>query len=189
VGNGVSVIGTIALSKEGERLTLPTGPSIILVGAAIALLSLLFAPKRGWISRISRIAGFRFRCLKENVLKAMWKKESFSVETIKKSHRISSLMLFVILWDLKRGGWIDRSEGRVFLTPDGRRKAASIVRLHRLWELYLASELGVSNEKIHLDAEEMEHILTPDIEERLTRLLADPKVDPHSQPIPERAIL
>lgn len=189
VGNGVSVLGTIALSKEGERLTLPTGPSIILVGAAIALFSLLFAPKRGWISRISRIAAFRFRCLKENVLKAMWRKESFSVETIKKSHRISSLMLFAILWDLKRGGWIDRSETRVFLTADGRRKAASIVRLHRLWELYLASELGVSNEKIHLDAEEMEHILTPDIEERLTRLLADPKIDPHSQPIPERAIL
>jgi Mn-dependent DtxR family transcriptional regulator len=35
-------------------------------------------------------------------------------------------------------------------------------------------------------AEEMEHILTRDIEERLTHLLADPKIDPHSQPIPER---
>ena len=53
----------------------------------------------------------------------------------------------------------------------------------------LASELGVSHEKIHLNAEEMEHILTPDIEERLTRLLANPKVDPHSQPIPERSFL
>ena len=187
-GNIVSVLGTIALSKEGERLTLPTGPSIILAGASVALLSLFFAPKRGWIFRICRIAAFRFRCLKENVLKAMWKKDSFSLEELQKIHRISLLTLRGILWRLKQGGWIDKQESkRYILTPDGRRKAASIVRLHRLWELYLASELGFSNEKIHLHAEEMEHILTPDIEERLTRLLANPKVDPHSQPIPARS--
>ena len=46
-GNIISVLGTIALSKSGERLTLPTGPSIILVGAAIALLALPFRSKKG----------------------------------------------------------------------------------------------------------------------------------------------
>jgi manganese/zinc/iron transport system permease protein len=189
-GNISSVLGTIALSKDGERLTLPTGPSIILAGASFALLSLLFAPKRGWIFRICRIASFRFRCLKENVLKAMWKKDSCSLEELQKIHRISPLTLRGILWRLKQGGWIEkRAAKRYVLTPDGRRKAASIVRLHRLWELYLASELGFSSEKIHPHAEEMEHILTPELEERLTRLLADPKVDPHSQPIPEKAVL
>jgi manganese/zinc/iron transport system permease protein len=112
-----------------------------------------------------------------------------SFEELKKIHRISPLTLLAILWRLRQGGWVARVQNQHILTPDGRRKAASIVRLHRLWELYLASELGVSNEKIHLNAEEMEHILTPDIEERLTRLLANPKVDPHSQPIPERSLL
>jgi len=188
-GNIISVMGTIALSKSGERLTLPTGPSIILIGAAIALLSLLFAPKRGWAFRICRIAAFRFRCLQENVLKAMWKKESYLFNEFQEIHRVVPLMLHAILWRLKQGGWIVKAKEQYILTADGRRKAASIVRLHRLWELYLASELGVSHEKIHLNAEEMEHILTPDIEERLTRLLANPKVDPHSQPIPERSFL
>ena len=48
-------------------------------------------------------------------------------------------------------------------------KAASIVRVHRLWELYLSEELGFQAEKVHRTAEEMEHILTPEMEEKLTR--------------------
>lgn len=132
----------------------------------------------------------------------MWKQEQAShiyvfksyfnglrFEALKKKHGISFLMLGISLWWLRRGGWIDKIGKKYILTTDGRRKAISIVRLHRLWELYLASELRVSNEKIHLNAEEMEHILTPDIEERLTKLLSNPKLDPHAQPIPERARL
>lgn len=65
-------------------------------------------------------------------------------------------------------------------------KAASIVRLHRLWELYLTETLGLHVENVHRTAEEMEHILTPEMEEKLTRLLDNPKSDPHDQPIPER---
>jgi len=186
IGNIGSVFGTVYLSQGGERLALPTGPSIVLVGSAIAILSLLFAPKRGWVFRVWRIAAFRFRCLRENVLKAMWKRDRLAFGELKKIHRIASLLLRAVLRNLIRGGWVFKDEERYHLTPDGRRKAASIVRLHRLWELYLSSELGVRKEKIHLNAEEMEHILTPDLEERLTRLLSDPKVDPHRQPIPER---
>ena len=190
LGNAASVLGSIFLSQSGEHLTLPTGPSVILVGALIAAISLLFAPKRGLVFRIRRIAAFRFRCLKENILKTMWKKETCTFGDLKKIHRIPSGTLFAILWRLKVGGWMEQIGQNYRLTADGRRKAASIVRLHRLWELYLASELGVScNEKIHLGAEEMEHILTPDIEERLTQILANPKIDPHSQPIPERSFL
>ena len=189
LGNILSVLGTMSLSQGGEKLTLPTGPAIILVGAAIAALSLLFAPKRGWVFRIWRICAFRFRCLNENVLKAMWRKESLTFNEIKKGHRIGFLSLSTVLWRLKKGGWVETRDGRYYLTLDGRRKAIAIVRVHRLWELYLASELGFSKEKIHLNAEEMEHILTPDLEERLTRLLSNPKVDPHRQPIPERPLL
>ena len=78
-------------------------------------------------------------------------------------------------------------EGGLYcLSGDGKLKAAAIVRLHRLWELYLAETLKLQVETVHKTAEEMEHILTPDLEERLTRHLANPKKDPHQQPIPER---
>lgn len=167
LGNYFSVLGN-----------LPTGPMIVLVGTSFALFSLLFAPKRGILFRFLRILAFRLRCLEENILKGIWKKGKFSERP--------SLMVKTALWKLKRGGWVN---SRLELTSDGKLKAASIVRLHRLWELYLSERLGIHAEKVHRTAEEMEHILTPEMEEKLTRLLQNPKHDPHHQPIPEKGLL
>jgi len=63
--------------------------------------------------------------------------------------------------------------------------AAKIVRLHRLWELYLTEYIEMGRERVHYSAEEMEHILTPEIEAELTKLLNNPQEDPHNQPIPQ----
>ncbi|HSX13665.1 MAG TPA: metal ABC transporter permease [Chlamydiales bacterium] len=183
LGNILSVVGTIALSSETKTLTLPTGPMIVLVGGTIAFLSLLFAPGKGWVFRKLRIGSFRLRCIEENVLKCLWKKGALSKKELKYSFGHS---LLLVLHSLKKHGWIQKEDGLFHLTIDGHRKASSIVRLHRLWELYLAKMLKVHSEKIHKTAEEMEHILTPDIEERLTQLLSNPAKDPHHQPIPEK---
>ncbi|EKE08779.1 MAG: hypothetical protein ACD_17C00001G0002 [uncultured bacterium] len=156
---------------------IPTGPTIVLVGTAFALGGLLFAPRRGVCFRLFRVFQFRLRCMEENVLKAVWKKGTVSERP--------TIALRLALWQLKRGGWMDRD---LQLTDDGRKKAALIIRLHRLWELYLTEELGFHAEKVHHTAEEMEHILTPDMEEKLTRLLENPKLDPHLQPIPEKEL-
>ncbi|MBX7066175.1 MAG: metal ABC transporter permease [Parachlamydiales bacterium] len=155
---------------------LPTGPAIVLIGTAFSLLSLLFAPKRGLLFRLYRIWAFRLRCLEENLLKTLWKKRTLSTP---------SWAAKIALWSLQKEGWVGPLRT---LTPDGMKKAAAIVRLHRLWELYLTEELGVQIEKVHRTAEEMEHIITPEMEERLTKLLENPKHDPHQQPIPEKYI-
>ncbi|MBU6446994.1 MAG: metal ABC transporter permease, partial [Verrucomicrobia bacterium] len=155
-------------------LNLPTGPAIVIVGALFAFLSLLFAPLRGLLFRLYRIGAFRLRCVEENLLKTLWKKRILATH---------SWTCKIALWRLQRAGWVDANRT---LTDDGAKKAASIIRLHRLWELYLTEELGVQAEKVHRTAEEMEHIITPEMEERLTRLLENPKHDPHHQPIPER---
>lgn len=153
---------------------LPTGPAIVLTGSSIAFLALLFAPKRGLLFRLFRIWAFRLRCTEENLLKSLWKKRNLSLST--RTEKIA-------FWRLKKQGWVD-AQGN--LSADGFKKAASIIRLHRLWELYLTEELGFQAEKVHRTAEEMEHILTKEMEERLTKLLENPKHDPHQQPIPER---
>ncbi len=181
MGNILSVYGTIALSTETRNLTLPTGPMIVLVGGTIALLSLAFAPGRGLVFRKLRIGSFRFRCVQENILKCLWKKGPISGKELRTSFGLS---LFFALLSLRKNGWVHKQNRLYHLTLDGHRKASSIVRLHRLWELYLANMLKLQSEKIHKTAEEMEHILTPDIEERLTRLLSNPVIDPHQQPIP-----
>jgi manganese/zinc/iron transport system permease protein len=88
---------------------------------------------------------------------------------------------------MERQGWIKREKNDYYhLTKEGQQRAAKIVRLHRLWEVYLTNYLGMGGERVHRNAEDMEHILTPELERELTLLLKDPKQDPHQQPIPPR---
>jgi manganese/zinc/iron transport system permease protein len=165
------------------QLSLPTGPMIVLVGAFFALMGLLGSPKRGILFRLFRQATFRLRCMEENVLKGLWKKPMGRAALKRQYPSLLSLVLFRLV----RHGWIVKTENAFFgLTDDGRIKANAIVRLHRLWELYLTEQMGRDPKYVHASAEEMEHVLTPEIEERLTKLLSDPQRDPHEQPIPAR---
>ena len=181
LGNILSVAGSIYL-----EMTLPTDPMIVLAGSGFAFLSLIFAPNRGWLFRKARIGAFRLRCLEENILKGIWRRGPLSLPNLRSVLRAPSISLFFVLKRLLRHGWVVLEGGLYCLSGDGKLKAAAIVRLHRLWELYLAETLKLQVETVHKTAEEMEHILTPDLEERLTRHLANPKKDPHQQPIPER---
>ena len=76
--------------------------------------------------------------------------------------------------------------GGVSLTPRGRKIALEIVRHHRLWELYLYTRLGVPLERVDKEAERLEHVLSDDMEDLLSRALGDPKLDPHGDPIPSK---
>ena len=80
------------------------------------------------------------------------------------------LYLKLLMSRLVYHGWIERKGSKYQLTPDGVHRAAHIVHLHRLWEVYLAHYLGVGAECAHRSAEEMEHVLTPELEKELTRL-------------------
>lgn len=173
-------IGSI-LSVE---LLVPTGPMIVLVGSLFAVIGMLVSPKRGMLCRLCRQFTFRLRCLEENLLKGLWKKGT-SIDRAALSRQYPE-MNRVVLFRLLKQGWISKEKQTFSLTEDGRAKAASIVRLHRLWELYLTEYLGHHPAGVHRSAEEMEHVLTPELEEYLTSLLSDPQKDPHQQPIPER---
>lgn len=72
----------------------------------------------------------------------------------------------------------------VLLTESGRRLALQMVRRHRLWEMFLVEFLGYSWDEIHDEAERLEHVTSDELERRLDRLLGQPKVDPHGDPIP-----
>ncbi|MCB1110865.1 MAG: metal ABC transporter permease [Chlamydiia bacterium] len=171
------------------RLAYPTGPMILLVAVALSLLSLLLAPQKGAIPRLIRSSRFRRRCQLENILKTLWKggiDTPLSIEGILKWNPMGRLPMQHALFTLKREGWIFKNgEGKLLLTSDGIKRAEHLIRLHRLWELYLVSCLKVDEERVHHSAEEMEHIITPDLEDRLSALLNHPKRDPHQKPIPQ----
>jgi len=176
---------SILFSSKG--LIFPTGPMILLFSVMISLLSLLFAPKRGAVIRFIRIVRFRKRCHFENILKTLWKMGDDTPMNHQEIHHWNRLLKFrlkLALASLKREGWIRPVPSGFLLTPDGVKRAAYLVRLHRLWELYLTSCLNASEERVHHSAEEMEHIITPELERQLTQLLDDPQHDPHNKPIP-----
>ncbi|TML26263.1 MAG: metal-dependent transcriptional regulator [Actinobacteria bacterium] len=72
----------------------------------------------------------------------------------------------------------------VELTADGRRLALEVLRHHRLLELYLAESLGVPWDRVHEEAEVLEHVLSEELEEAISAKLGNPTHDPHGDPIP-----
>ena len=70
------------------------------------------------------------------------------------------------------------------LTDEGRRVALEVLRHHRLLELFLARELGMSWDRVHAEAEVLEHVLSEELEQLIASRLGDPAVDPHGDPIP-----
>jgi DtxR family Mn-dependent transcriptional regulator len=74
----------------------------------------------------------------------------------------------------------------VRLTSDGTRVALGVLRRHRLLELFLAEVLDVPWERVHDEAEVLEHALSEDLTELISAKLGDPSVDPHGDPIPDR---
>jgi DtxR family transcriptional regulator, Mn-dependent transcriptional regulator len=76
----------------------------------------------------------------------------------------------------------------VWLTDDGRRVALEVMRHHRLLELYLVQSLGVPWDRVHEEAEVLEHVLSEELEDLIAAKLGDPTHDPHGDPIPTREL-
>jgi DtxR family Mn-dependent transcriptional regulator len=72
----------------------------------------------------------------------------------------------------------------VRLTDRGRRLALEVLRHHRLLELFLAQELGMPWDRVHAEAEVLEHVLSEELEQLIAARLGDPTLDPHGDPIP-----
>lgn len=71
------------------------------------------------------------------------------------------------------------------LTDKGKKKALSIIRKHRLWEVFLVDKLNYKWNEVHDLAEQLEHIDSDDLVKRLESFLGFPSVDPHGDPIPD----
>jgi len=72
----------------------------------------------------------------------------------------------------------------VRLTPAGEKLAARVLRRHRLIELFLVQVMGMNWDEVHEDAEQMEHVVSDRLIERMDEMLGRPEFDPHGDPIP-----
>ncbi len=131
----------------------------------------------------------------EDYLKVIWKlshrgreDERVPVGDIATHLRVSAPSVTGMVQKLQGMGLVQyaRYDG-VRLSAKGRKIALEIVRHHRLWELYLHTRLGVPLDRVDVEAERLEHVLSDDMEELLSRALGDPTHDPHGDPIPTKS--
>lgn len=171
---------------------MPTGPWIVVLLTLIALVSVLVAPERGILARRRLHRNNERKMLIENILKTFFQLEElhgrmhFSVEAIRQKGNFRENEWKKGTKQMLRRGWLEKpgTDGLWRLSAEGMTESRRVVRLHRLWELYLSHKLGMAADHVHDSAEAIEHLLTPEIENRLLEELQYPMLDPHDSRIP-----
>jgi len=172
---------------------MPTGPWIVMALSFITLISVVFAPEKGIISRRRKKKFNEQKMLVENILKAFFHLNEKEVLVNSKiaADQINTIMKTDVsrivrgLGILRKKDLVIKVGDRWKLTKDGVAESRRIVRLHRLWELYLTRKMMIDPALVHSDAEAIEHVITPEIEFQLTKELGDPTIDPHLSEIPK----
>jgi len=128
---------------------------------------------------------------KENYLKAIYflntKNESVTVTALGKEMDVSKPTVNNMIKKLTTNGWVKYEKYKPLkLTTKGKFKAALIIRKHRLTEMFLVQIMGFGWEEVHDIAEEMEHLKTEGLFDRMDEVLGYPTVDPHGSPIPDK---
>ena len=92
-----------------------------------------------------------------------------------------------MLKKLKEKGWVDyKKYGKIFLTTTGKNIAVDILRRHRLWETFLYEKLSFTWDEVHEVAEQLEHIQSVKLIDKIDEMLNFPEFDPHGEIIPDR---
>ncbi|MDI9355515.1 MAG: iron chelate uptake ABC transporter family permease subunit [Chitinophagaceae bacterium] len=172
--------------------SMPTGPWIVIVLSGIAFFSFFFSPYRGFFYKFFKKILLSQKILEENILKTFYALgehnllffEPITKHSIQKKRYFSSLELKRGLYFLWTKGYIFKQKDSWKFTDKGRKKGQNIVKVHRLWEMYLANYLHIPTKNVHEDAENIEHIITPEIEKKLEQKLQFPHTDPHNSKIP-----
>lgn len=168
---------------------MPTGPWVVVFLSLFALISFLFSPKSGLVFRFFARRKYLQKTHRDHLLKALYKaledqRESLPIEEIYDLYPFQFNQIKASIENLKQFNFITQNQEFISLTSKGKTEAMRIVRLHRLWELYLNESMNIAPDHVHDSAEQMEHLLTPELEMLLEKRLNYPAFDPHQETIP-----
>ncbi|MCH2214273.1 MAG: metal ABC transporter permease [Flavobacteriales bacterium] len=184
----VSAVGGVYISSLAFKM--PTGPWVVMILSILAISAFVFAPSKGMVSRYNKRKEHQLKVRSENLLKLFFKLEEkgesnhFSRTELLNHRKFEGRDLETILKSLLGKRLLARSQDSFSLTEEGREEATRVVRIHRLWELYLNKRMSIAADHVHHDAEAIEHIITPELEQELLKDLGYPELDPHKQEIP-----
>ncbi len=188
----VAGIGGAYVSYNVEGM--PTGPWVVMIISLIAIFSFLFAPKRGILYRWYGRRKHKSVVMAENILKAIYQlgeqdADYFKARTPEELAQKRGYPILVITrWmeRLRKQGYLTFERNGYSFTEEGKLKGQRVTKLHRLWEMYLTEYVQLDSDHVHDDAENIEHIITPELEKILEEQLAYPLRDPHDSAIPYR---
>lgn len=192
-GCAIGATGTAISSRYSE---LPAGPTIVLVGTAVFVVSILFAPRRGGIARVVRHYRFRDRLQDERLLAAVYdlaeQTPDFSTpigaEALWSRRAWTPARTHQLLDRAARRGLLEPRDGKWVLTEPGVAEAARAARADRLWRLFLTEHPELASGVADLDAETFDEALGPELVEELERKLAAdnrlPRVPPPAETAP-----
>jgi len=171
---------------------LPTGPLMVIGASLVFAGAYLMGPRHGVVARWWRHRGRVARTERENTLKALyhvWESDGFrdvgvTLADLAQRRRETLDEALQRSRDLERHELATVNRDAVYFTPQGQRRAAEIVRNHRLWELYLTNSANFAPDHVHEDAEKIEHVLGEKIVRELERRLDYATKDPHGKHIP-----
>ncbi len=162
--------------------------ALIIALSVIGVIVLLLYPRKGIFARASRARMNSDRVLIEDALKHIYDCEyrsiDCSLDSIAGNVSISGDRAAKLVTRLASMGLVASLRDGIQLTAEGRSYALRVIRIHRIWERYLADETGVRETDWHTEAEVQEHLMTPDEADKLAASIGNPLTDPHGDPIP-----
>lgn len=172
--------------------SMPTGPWIVVCLSMMALVSIFFAPRNGLVPQLYKQKDNRLKIRNENILKLFFHLgeseqdffSGYSQQELLDSRNFRTQELEQGLAQLKKTNQVRKLDNKWHLTSTGLIASKRVIKLHRLWEMYLNQKLKLAPDHVHNDAEAIEHIITPEIEKLLEKELNYPQKDPHQSTIP-----
>lgn len=162
---------------------------LLLIGTLFLLLMfILFQPTKGIIPIIRRNKSASQKVLLEDALKFIYNCEynniNCTLNSIAGNLNISADAAAGIISKLQNMGMIQVDKEYIALNSEGRSYALRVIRVHRLWEKFLADETSMTEKEWHKAAEEIEHKLSDEDVDKLAAQIGNPVLDPHGDPIP-----
>jgi manganese/zinc/iron transport system permease protein len=170
-----------------------TSGSMAVVTGLIFTACFLFAPNRGWISRVLAQRSLRHRIIREDILGSLyrWQEENpppaagLGIDGLVNRIGNTRQQLHTALSRLQRQNLLRDGDLRnIQMTEEGQRQAATIIRDHRLWETFLHEKVKLPADHVHATSEKLEHITDDKIRRDLERAAGGSSTDPHGKVIP-----
>ena len=169
-----------------------TAGMMAVVAGICFFLAVLFAPRKGVISKMHYQQTLALKVMGEDILGMLFRLEEAGPqseflstdESFEKALAIGPFHRKWVTWSLRRNGLIRPQNSHWELTDSGRDKARRLVRSHRMWEVYLHQHLELPVDHLHSTAHRLEHSTDPGQRAALEQELGHPEMDPHGKPIP-----